>query len=61
LAAMQGREYVKPDDVKHLAPHVLAHRLIMTTRTRLRGNGTDTLMKEIIDAVPVPVETLALP
>lgn len=60
-AAMQGRDYVKPDDVKRLAPHVLAHRLVMTTRTRLRGNAADTIMKDIVEAVPVPVETIALP
>lgn len=59
FAAMQGRDYVKPDDVKRLAPHVLSHRLVMTTRTRLRGNAADTIMKDIIEAIPVPVETLA--
>jgi len=60
-AAMQGRDYVQPDDVKHLAPSVLAHRLLTTTRARLRGSESLAIIKEILDATPVPVETIALP
>jgi MoxR-like ATPase len=60
-AAMQGRDYVQPDDVKRLAPSVLAHRLLTTTRTRLRGSGSEAIIREIVEATPVPVETLALP
>src|SRR5437870_678990 len=61
FAAMQGREYVLPDDVKRLAPSVLAHRLLTTTRARLRGSATDAIMKEIVETIPVPVETIAVP
>jgi MoxR-like ATPase len=61
FAAMQGREYVLPDDVKRLAPSVLAHRLLPTTRARLRGSATDGIMKEIVETIPVPVETIAAP
>jgi MoxR-like ATPase len=60
-AAMQGRDYVQPDDVKRLAPSVLAHRLLTTTRARLRGSASETIIKEILDATSVPVETIALP
>jgi MoxR-like ATPase len=60
-AAMQGRDYVQPDDVKRLAPHVLAHRLLTTTRTRLRGGESSALITEIVEATPVPVEAIALP
>ena len=60
-AAMQGRDYVQPDDVKRLAPSVLAHRLLTTTRARLRGSASEAIIKEILDAIPVPVETIALP
>jgi MoxR-like ATPase len=59
-AAMQGRDYVQPDDVKRLAPSVLAHRLLTTTRARLRGSASEAIIKEILDATPVPVETIAL-
>ncbi len=58
-AAIQGRDYVQPDDVKYLAPRVLAHRLLTTTRTRMRGKRSLELMENIIRAVPVPVEKIA--
>jgi len=61
-AAIQGRDYVQPDDVKYLAPRVLAHRLLTTTRTRMRGKRNLELMENIIRSLPVPVEkTTAAP
>ena len=59
FAALQGREYVEPDDIKRLAPHVLAHRLLTTTRTRLRGKRHQEIITEILQATPVPVEDIA--
>ena len=58
-AAIQGRDYVQPDDVKYLAPRVLAHRLLTTTRTRMRGKRSHELMENIIRSIPVPVEKTA--
>jgi MoxR-like ATPase len=58
-AAMQGRDYVQPDDIKRLAPSVLAHRLLTTTRARLRGSESATIIAEILEATPVPVEAIA--
>ncbi len=58
-AAIQGRDYVQPDDIKYLAPRVLAHRLLTTTRTRMRGKRSLELMENIIRGVPVPVEKIA--
>jgi MoxR-like ATPase len=55
LAAMRGRAFVLPDDVQHLAPHVLAHRLVLGSQARLRGRDTEALVAEIIEQVPVPV------
>ena len=60
-AALQGRDYVQPDDVKRLATSVLAHCLITTTRARLRGGESSAIIQEIVEATPVPVETIALP
>ena len=57
LAALRGRGYVVPDDVKHLAPPVLTHRLIISPQTRLRGRRPEEVVAEIVDTVPVPVET----
>ena len=58
-AAIQGRDFVQPDDVKFLAPFVLAHRLLTTTRTRMRGLRTLEIVNEILRATPVPVEQIA--
>jgi MoxR-like ATPase len=60
-AAIQGRDFVLPDDVKYLAPSVLAHRLLTTTRTRMRGKRTLEIIDEILRSIAVPVETIALP
>jgi MoxR-like ATPase len=57
-AAIQGREFVIPDDVKTLVPHVLTHRIIINPQTRLRGHTTEEVVMEVVDKVPVPVEAL---
>ena len=56
LAAVRGRNYVIPDDIKHLAVPILAHRLITRTENRLRGHSIEDTVKEIVTSVPVPVE-----
>lgn len=56
LAALRGRDYVIPDDVKYLAPYVLGHRLIVSPQTRLRGRSVGDILREIVEEVPVPVE-----
>lgn len=55
-AALQGRDFVLPDDVKYLTPFILTHRLIISAQTRLRGRDAEQIVKEVVDAVPVPVE-----
>jgi MoxR-like ATPase len=56
LAAIHGRDYVIPDDIKWLAMPVLAHRLILSPDTRLRGRSAQEVLHELIERVPVPVE-----
>jgi len=56
LAAIRGREYAIPDDVKYLALPTLAHRLIPSSRTRLRGQTVDQILSGLITDLPVPVE-----
>ncbi len=56
LAALRGRKFVIPDDVKYLAPSVLTHRIIISPQTRLRGRRPEEVMMEVVDTVPVPVE-----
>jgi MoxR-like ATPase len=58
LAALRGRDYVIPDDIKHLAPYVLTHRVLISPQTRLRGRTPETIMAEVVDSVPVPVEEI---
>lgn len=53
-AAVQGRSYVIPDDVKMLAPPVLEHRLILNPESRLRRVTTQTVMNDILQEVAIP-------
>ena len=54
-AVAQGRAYVLPDDVKALAPAVLAHRLVLATHERMStGRGID-VVRSVLDQVPVPL------
>ena len=55
-AGIAGRDYVLPDDVKALAPHVLTHRLMISPQAQLRGRQPEELVASIVESVPVPVE-----
>jgi MoxR-like ATPase len=59
LAALRGRAYVIPDDVKYIAPFVLEHRLITKTQSHLRGRTPAEIMKEVTQSVTVPTEEVA--
>ena len=56
LAAIRGRAFVIPDDIKYLMAPVLIHRIIPKSESRLRGQKADQTLKEIKDSVFVPVE-----
>ena len=56
LAAIRGRSFVTPDDIKYLAVPVLIHRIIPKSESRLRGRTAVQTIKEIINSVFVPVE-----
>jgi MoxR-like ATPase len=53
-AALNGRDFVLPDDVKALAEPVLAHRLIVSPAARIRNVSATTVMQDVLAAVPVP-------
>jgi MoxR-like ATPase len=53
-AAITGRDYVIPDDVKALAEPVLGHRLIISPAARIRSITANAVMNDILNAVPVP-------
>ncbi|HEY7125636.1 MAG TPA: MoxR family ATPase [Ktedonobacterales bacterium] len=54
LAALRGREYVIPDDVKALTKATLTHRIIVSPAARVRGVTASSVLDEILDTVPVP-------
>ncbi|HEU5099472.1 MAG TPA: MoxR family ATPase [Roseiflexaceae bacterium] len=56
LAALRGRQFVSPDDIKELAAPVLSHRLILTPEARLRGRAPATVIANLLGRVPAPVE-----
>jgi MoxR-like ATPase len=58
LALIRGREYVLPDDIKHLAMPVLAHRLILSPDARLHGRSVQTIVTQLLEHIPVPVEEI---
>ena len=55
-AALEGRDFVLPDDVKTLALPVLSHRLIVASNARLRGRTAGQIVRDILAGIPVPIE-----
>jgi len=53
-AAMLGRDFVVPDDVKALAVPVLAHRMVVSPAARLRNLSSEKIVQEILNRLPVP-------
>ena len=56
-AAIHGRAFVVPDDIKKLTPYVLTHRILIQPQVRLRGRKPEDIVAEIVETVPVPVES----
>ena len=55
-AAIDGRDFVLPDDIKFMAPHVLTHRMMLSPQAQLRGRKPEDLIAGVVETVPVPVE-----
>jgi MoxR-like ATPase len=55
-AAIHGRAYIIPDDIKRVARPVLSHRMIATSQTRLHGQIMEQIIEEVLHMVAVPVE-----
>jgi MoxR-like ATPase len=56
LALIRGRDFVLPDDVKHLAVPVLAHRFILSTEAYLHNTNKEKLIDDILSSLPIPAE-----
>ena len=57
-AAIHGRDFVLPDDVKQLAPFVLTHRIVVDGQSRLRGRKPEHVLQDVLEKTPAPVDTL---
>ncbi|RKD88127.1 AAA family ATPase [Halopiger aswanensis] len=53
-AVLEGREYVVPDDVKHIAPAAIAHRLVLTPEASVEGASRRAVVESVLDQVEVP-------
>jgi MoxR-like ATPase len=58
-AAIMGRDYVLPDDIKYLAPFVLSHRVVVNPAARLRNLSPEKIIQEILNNLPVPTGDLS--
>ena len=54
MAAMEGRDYLLPDDVKAAAPPVLRHRLLLKPEADLEGLTADQVIQQLLSTVEVP-------
>lgn len=54
FAAMRGRDFVTPEDIRDIVPPVLRHRIMLTPEKEMEGTGIDSVIKQIVDAVEVP-------
>ncbi|HOX36833.1 MAG TPA: MoxR family ATPase [Candidatus Brocadiia bacterium] len=53
LALMRGRAHVLPDDVKEIAPDALRHRLVLSFEAQVHSLSAETIIREMLDAIPV--------
>jgi MoxR-like ATPase len=54
LASMRGRDFVTPDDIIYIIPHVLRHRIVLTPEKEMEGASTDDVVQQIIQSIEVP-------
>jgi MoxR-like ATPase len=54
VAALEGRDYVIPDDVKGLAPHLLRHRVVVAPGAEMEGRNADHIVGSLLDQVEAP-------
>ncbi len=54
VAAISGRDYVTPDDIKLMAPHALSHRIIINPASRMKDFVSEMVVDEALKSIPVP-------
>ena len=53
LAALRGRDYATPDDIKTLVPLTLGHRIILRPESQLRGRTPDSILADLLERIPL--------
>lgn len=54
MAAISGRDFVTPDDIKKVAPAILKHRIILTPEREMEGFTTNRVVQQIIETIEIP-------
>lgn len=54
FAAMEGRDFVTPEDIKRVAPAVLKHRILLTPEKEMEGGTPDDVVKTVIESIEIP-------
>lgn len=55
-ALLDGRDFILPEDVQHMAQHVLTHRMVLSPDARMKGLTTTRILREVLERVQVPVK-----
>src|SRR5690606_464274 len=53
-AALQGRDFVIPEDIMYLTPHILRHRIVLIPEKEMEGFINDDIIAELLKSIPVP-------
>ena len=53
-AALQGRDFITPDDVKYVSPSILGHRVLLTPEKEMEGFTSAYVIKQIVDSIEIP-------
>jgi MoxR-like ATPase len=54
MAAIRGRDFITPEDIVHITPAVLRHRLVLTPEKEMEGANTDDVIRDILAQIEVP-------
>lgn len=54
LAAINGRDFVTPDDIKKIIPNVLRHRIMLTPEREMEGMTTERVIQQILETIEIP-------
>jgi len=58
FAAIRGRDYVIPDDIKILVPLTFSHRLILKPEAELRGSTARTILEDVLEKTPLDLDSM---